>query len=119
MSEIVKKDVSMFFTPDEVRLIFENSMRYFEAARTIDGLTMPRPLSYTDTELVFEKLTGMRETLEHAWFRGEKWSAGLCRMIGRFLGQLHKAQGADLREKIHIHGDFVPHNIVIRDTDMV
>lgn len=118
MSEVITKQLATFFTPDEVRLIFENSVRYFEAAQSIDGLTMPKPLSHTDTHLVFEKLPGLQGTLENSWFRGEKWDAELCCKIGYYLGKLHKAQG-NLFEKIHIHGDFVPHNVVIRETDVV
>lgn len=121
MGEVVAKQLSAFFTPDEVRLIFENSVRYYEAARSIDGLTMPKPVSHTNTELTFEKLPGMGETLEEAWFHGRRWDAGLCRRIGYFLGRLHKAQSAapDLSGKIYLHGDFVPHNIVVREEDVV
>lgn len=118
MSNVFIKQLSAFFTPSEIRLIFENSMRYFEAAQSVDGLTMPKPLSCTDTELVFEKLPGVGETLEQAWFHGEKWDAELCHTIGYFLGKLHKVQG-NLHDKIFIHGDFVPHNIVIRESGIV
>jgi hypothetical protein len=119
MSKVFVKNIENSLLPKEVKLVFENTKRYYDAAQSVKDLEMPEPLSYSDTEITFTFIDDLSPKVSELWFADQLWSTHLCNKLGTSLGSLHAAQGTDLSKEIYLYGDYVPHNVVYRDDMLI
>lgn len=119
MSKLYTKHLDHSLSPAEIEAVFANARRYFIAAQSIEGVEMPEPLMYTDTSITFAYIDNLARTVSELWFADRAWDEKLCRRLGAVLGALHIVQGIDLSEDIYLYGDYVPHNVVYREDELV
>jgi len=115
MPKKFKKKLGDFFSPCEVRLIFLNAQRYYEISKHLENVRIPEPIRYDKSSITYEFVQDIDRNLSKIWFEHELRDENICKKLGKVLGELHKHCG-NLGEKIYLHGDFVPHNIVYSNT---
>jgi|GEM_PF-6987250 len=115
MSELFVKKLSEHFSYNEIIQIYDNTERYYSAALNIEGVEMPKPLSFDETSITFAYVENLSPKVSELWFKGQCWDNMLCHKLGATLGALHYSQNSDLSSDIYLYGDYVPHNIVYRN----
>jgi len=109
------KQLANAFSSDQIGLIFQNNKRYKEASLKIKNVFIPDVISHDHTSITFEYVDCLSPLLRDLWFSDQRWDTGLVGELGALLGNLHSEQGKICDSNLYLHGDFVPHNIVVRD----
>lgn len=117
MSNVFKKKIK-YFSPEQIEKVFYLNKHFFETSKKMAGFRMPEPLSFSANELTYEYIEGLGQTFSHELHSGKMWNPEYFYKLGYYLGKLHISMG-DLSGKIHLHGDFVPHNIVVNERGVI
>lgn len=101
-----------YFNKEQAERIFENNQRFFSYSKDISDLKIAKPINFVGENFVFERLANTDHDLSYQLHRGKMWDKNIFFRVGKTIGKLHGVQG-DLTQKIYLHGDFVPHNIIV------
>lgn len=99
------------YSTENIAFIFKKSEMFFEISGEIEGLITPKPISYSNDSIKFERIH-IGTTLYSIIRDGNDWDPVLLDRIANYLARLHLLQKEDSMN-LFVLGDFAPGNISI------